>query len=652
MAVTHRARDSGRLTTYGDIRRRTQAIARPGRRAGRGPGDRGARNQVRLAPSPAAGGRGRAGVVGVARLRPPLRGHGRGAGRPTDRPVVAGRRPRLRRHPPGDPTRGAPGRRHGAAAGGAGADPARHAPGHRAGAPILGRLRRGRIQRLHRPHRTAPCPASTSACPGRPCSRRPAWRRGRWACRRCGSCVVPARPEPRRPRAAQSRSPTPACAPAPAGRPSPSSWPATGSTRTTSRPRGSTSSCSWPPWPSPSGSSQSEALPLWPVPALLESEAWARLKRFGTTVLQLPYGSIDNEQPETGTSAGYRVAMLVVLLAVVGASAVTHQITPAALCLVFFGLALTGRTSLRMLWVLIAVLVWAWLSWEAHTYWSGHLSRSSARPARSARPSTRRWAPGCRAPPSGGPSSDADGSACGVTWLAAMAGWWALWRRGRSMWTMVIVAVGPGVRRRRRQLRWRGRAPGPAVQPRPSRGPDRQPHRLRPAAPGIGRPAGGHRRRSSSPSSRSTGSATRTSRRSPPGTWPRPPGSTCTSRTGRASTSPTETSRSTTPRTGSYKLVEFGGLLTMTGKTLAAHLPVTRKPDLRLHHPEPGQLRDRLPRVPAGLARRLRHPLLRTGDVHVVYRNSTALVLRIEKSRPDPAPEAGGRCPTGSRWSR
>ena len=88
-----------------------------------------------------------------------------------------------------------------------------------------------------------------------------------------------------------------------------------------------------------------------------------------------PYGATPNEQPETDTTPGYRVALLVVLLVILGASAVTHQITPAALCLVFFGFALTGRTSLRMLWVFTAVLVWAWLSWEAHTYWAGHLAK-------------------------------------------------------------------------------------------------------------------------------------------------------------------------------------------------------------------------------------------------------------------------------------
>src|SRR5665213_3347833 len=51
-------------------------------------------------------------------------------------------------------------------------------------------------------------------------------------------------------------------------------------------------------------------VPLWPVSAFVETRTWARVKRFGTNALQLPYGAIDVEQPETDTTVGYRVAML------------------------------------------------------------------------------------------------------------------------------------------------------------------------------------------------------------------------------------------------------------------------------------------------------------------------------------------------------
>ncbi len=106
-----------------------------------------------------------------------------------------------------------------------------------------------------------------------------------------------------------------------------------------------------------------------------QTDLWYGLKRFSLRAFQLPYGALDYEQPETGTSSRYRLATLIVLLVICGASAVSHQITPAALCLVFFGFTLTGRTSLRILWLLVGVMVWAWLSWEAHAYWSDHLSK-------------------------------------------------------------------------------------------------------------------------------------------------------------------------------------------------------------------------------------------------------------------------------------
>jgi hypothetical protein len=87
-------------------------------------------------------------------------------------------------------------------------------------------------------------------------------------------------------------------------------------------------------------------------------------------------------------------------------------------------------------------------------------------------------------------------------------------------------------------------------------------------------------------------------------------------------------------KTGSYKLVEFGGLLAMTGKTLADHLPVTRKPTyIYITRSEANYGSDYLGDPPGWLTDFVTQ-LLKTGDVHVVYRNSTALVLRIQKSAP------------------
>jgi hypothetical protein len=186
--------------------------------------------------------------------------------------------------------------------------------------------------------------------------------------------------------------------------------------------------------------------PPLPVRMVLDSTLWLRLKQFAMRALQLPYGAVDNEQPETGTTVRQRIATLAVLLGICATSAVTHQITPAALCLVFFGLAVTGRTNLRMLWILMAVLVWAWLSWEAHTYWSNHLSKVLGSAGQVG--STLNTTVGARLQAkSFGRSLVEYGCllAAFITWFGAMAGTWALWRRGRTMWTMVIVAVAPVV---------------------------------------------------------------------------------------------------------------------------------------------------------------------------------------------------------------
>jgi hypothetical protein len=374
--------------------------------------------------------------------------------------------------------------------------------------------------------------------------------------------------------------------------------------------------------------------PLWPVPALLASNLWTRLKRFATNALQLPYGAVDNEQPETHTTVGYRVAMLLVLVAIVGASAVTHQITPAALCLVFFGLALTGRTSLRMMWILIAVLVWAWLSWEAHAYWSGHLSKvlgsagqigstlNSTVAARLQGTSTGRTL-----------VQDARLFGAAVTWLAAMAGWWALRRRGRSMWTMVVVAVAPvfvagavsyGGEVALRVLLF-SLAPAAVLTASLI---DYRPLRRGSVVFLVGvfvvllalfpiNRFGNENFEAISPGD--LAGATWIHVHVPDG-------------------ADVYVADRNEPlyyaKTGSYKLVEFGGLLAMTGKTLADHLPVTRKPTyIYITRSEANYGSDYLGDPPGWLTDFVTQ-LLKTGDVHVVYRNSTALVLRIQKSAP------------------
>ena len=375
-------------------------------------------------------------------------------------------------------------------------------------------------------------------------------------------------------------------------------------------------------------------VPLWPMSALLETRAWTGLKRFGTNALQLPYGTIDVEQPETDTTVGYRVAILAVLVAIVGASAVTHQITPAALCLVFFGLALTGRTSLRTMWILIAVLVWAWLSWEAHAYWSGHLSKvlGSAGQLGSTLNSTV--------------SARLQGASFGrslvqqarllgaaVTVLAAITGWWALRRRGLSMWTMVIVAVAPvfvagavsyGGEVALRILLF-SLAPAAVLTASLI---DYAPLRRGSVIFVIGifvvllalfpiNRFGNENFEAISPGDLAgatwihvhvpDGASVYVADRNEPLYY---------------------------AKTGSYKLVEFGGLLAMTGKDLANHLPVTHKPTyIYITRSQANYGTDYLG-YPSGWLTAFVQQLLKTGYVRIVYRNSTAVVLQIQKKAP------------------
>ncbi len=171
---------------------------------------------------------------------------------------------------------------------------------------------------------------------------------------------------------------------------------------------------------------------------------WYGLRRLSLRAFQLPYGALDYERPETETTSSYRLATLIVLLVIGGASAVSHQITPAALCLVFFGFTLTGRTSLRMLWLLMGVMVWAWLSWEAHAYWSNHLSKVFGSAGQVG--STLNSAVAARLQ---GASIGRELVQYGrlltsaIFILAAGYAFWALWRRGHILLTMAIVAVAP-----------------------------------------------------------------------------------------------------------------------------------------------------------------------------------------------------------------
>jgi hypothetical protein len=374
--------------------------------------------------------------------------------------------------------------------------------------------------------------------------------------------------------------------------------------------------------------------PPKPVQMLIDSSLWRKTKQFSTNVLLLPYAPVPNEEPETNTTVRHRLAMLAVLLGILGASAVTHQITPAALCLVFLGLTLTGRTSLRMLWLLMAVMVWAWLSWEAHTYWAGHLSKLFGSAGQVG--STLNSTVGARLQGSTTGRSIVQGGrlvTAALTWLGAMAGAWSLWRRGRTMWTMVIVAVAPvavagavsyGGEVALRVLLF-SLAPAAILTASLI---DYAPLRKASVVFLLGLGVlllavfpidrfGNEVFEAISPGDLAGA------------TWIHvhvPDGANIYVEN---RDEPLYYSK-----VGDYKLIEFGNLMTYTGATLAEHLPVSRVPTyIYLTRSENEYGVDFLGNSPDALDQFVTQ-LLKTGYVHVVYRDSTALVLRIQKAAP------------------
>ncbi len=372
---------------------------------------------------------------------------------------------------------------------------------------------------------------------------------------------------------------------------------------------------------------------------VMASDLWGRVKRVLLRALKLPFGAEAGEHPELDTSAGYRVATLAVLLVILGASAVSHQITPAALCLVFLGLTVTGRTSLRMLWLLMAVLVWAWLSWEGHTYWSNHLSKvfgSAGQVGSTLNSSVTSRLQGS----SFGRKLVQDGRilTAGITWLGAIIGFVALWRRGRTLWTLAIVAAAPvavagavsyGGEVALRVLLFSLAPAAVLIASLIDFEPLRRTSVVICLAVAIALLAlfpldrfGNESFEAIAPGDLAAaawihanvpvGANIYIANRDEPLYY---------------------------TKVGSYKLVEAGGLLTLRGSQLAEHLPFTRVPTyVYLTRSENNYGTDFLGNPPNWMSSFIAH-LLKTGDAHVVFKNSTAIVIRIEKQRPPKRPK-------------
>ncbi|MGO8872560.1 MAG: hypothetical protein ACLQPH_14375 [Acidimicrobiales bacterium] len=387
------------------------------------------------------------------------------------------------------------------------------------------------------------------------------------------------------------------------------------------------------------------------VAAFLESRPWAAVKRLALRMGKLPYGAVRGEEPDLETTPRHRLAMLAVLLVVLGASAVSHQITPAALCLVFFGLAVTGRTGLRMLWLLMACLVWAWLSWEGHAYWSDHLAKVFGSAGQVG--STLNATVAARLQ---GSTPDRQFVQLGrilaaaITWLGALVGFVALWRRGRTLWTMVIVAVFPV-----------------AVAGAVSYGGEVALRvllfSLAPAAV-LTASLIDHRvlTRASVTMCLAISVAlvalfplVRFGNESFEAITPDDLAAAAWIHAHVAAGADVYIANRDEPLeytdVGTYKLIEAGGLVTLKGTQLSDHLPLTHRPTyVYLTRSQDNYGVDFLGYRSGWMADFI-DQLLKSGDVHVVFKNSTAIVLRIEKSpppkhpRPNPHPHTKSHAP-------
>jgi O-antigen/teichoic acid export membrane protein len=74
------------------------------------------------------------------------------------------------------------------------------------------------------------------------------------------------------------------------------------------------------------------------------------------------------------TTRGQRAVLLMVLIALYAASVPAHQLTPFVMLGVLAALVLVGRSELRGLPILFAVLVAFWVGFMAEPYWSGHFN--------------------------------------------------------------------------------------------------------------------------------------------------------------------------------------------------------------------------------------------------------------------------------------
>lgn len=161
-------------------------------------------------------------------------------------------------------------------------------------------------------------------------------------------------------------------------------------------------------------------------------------------VARLPSDAAPGELVVDDTTTVQRAAFFGLVIFLIAAVVVSHQFTPLALIVVLLALSVAGRTKLKSLWLFVVVLVFAWLSWEAKIYWAGHLREIFG--AVGSIGSAVNSSVGGRLDkvPSGRIEVQyARLAASLITWLGGALGFYVLWRRGRTLWTVAIVMAAP-----------------------------------------------------------------------------------------------------------------------------------------------------------------------------------------------------------------
>lgn len=110
------------------------------------------------------------------------------------------------------------------------------------------------------------------------------------------------------------------------------------------------------------------ALLLWQLRSAPLPSAPRSWRRWIVTVPRRTLGTV----PVVG--AGRTLAIEALMIVLIAAIVITHQLTPIVLIAALFLFSLTGTTRYRLLWLFAVALFVAWFSYGAVDYWKGHLA--------------------------------------------------------------------------------------------------------------------------------------------------------------------------------------------------------------------------------------------------------------------------------------